>query len=45
MSTWEPYDGKSVTIGIDEYDTWWPSDVSLPPNQPRTGSAVFIVES
>lgn len=42
IAWWNAYKNERVVIGIDPYDTWWPSDISLPGGQPRTKSAVLI---
>ena len=41
-STWEKYDGKTVTVGFRPEETWWPTDVSLPMGQPRTPNVRII---
>ena len=33
----EQYDGQHLIFSIDPSQTWWPSDVSLPLGEPRTG--------
>ena len=41
---WEPYSHSSdhITVSIDPYTTYWPSDVSLPVGEPRTSTATIV---
>lgn len=41
---YEQYAGQHLTFSIDPYETWFPSDVSLPLGQPRT-SGIHVLEA
>ncbi len=38
----EQYAGQHLTFSIDPQNTWWPSDVSLPLNEPRTSDVNIL---
>ncbi len=39
----ENHAGQEITFSIDPETAWWPSDVSLPANEPRTND-VHVLE-
>ena len=41
---YERYAGQHLTFSIDPYETWFPSDVSLPLGQPRT-NGIHVLEA
>ena len=42
LESWRAYDGQHIAVAVAADDIWFPSDVSEPIGEPRTGDAIIL---